>query len=300
MFLWRQSLRLTSLTAALPQSLLLAARNTYRPISRLSSNMANQERPPLPSQPSLQELCEMDIADSDFASLEPRMQQRLFRRLRTENARLREVESKWCGLTASCPRTDTQIYLYGWEDEKNEYEQNGHDQNSHDQEAAFPDKWSYPIGDSDKNESDGGDGRGLETIRNIRWERLDLCSESPDSDLRLCVHQPDRFNPWAHLQEHLDHGFSHRVSSQLLLYRLTVTFGMPPPKPLDGYKSCWEVDLQHCDGASVLSFYDYKGGASTQFYGTTEASADALKLLNYLVGMKCRHTYDGTLAGTMA
>ena len=66
--------------------------------------MANKEGLPLRSQPSLQGLREMqsleqilrsDSADSDFASLEPRMQQLLFSRLRTENARLQEVEWKW-------------------------------------------------------------------------------------------------------------------------------------------------------------------------------------------------------------
>jgi hypothetical protein len=75
---------------------------------------------------------------------------------------------------------------------------------------------------------------------------------------------------------------------------------MPPPKEGDGYKSCWAVDLQHCDGASVLSFRDYKGAAAARFYGSTEASADALKLLNFLVGENCRHTYDGIVAGTAA
>ena len=90
------------------------------------------------------------------------------------------------------------------------------------------------------------------------------------------------------------------MSSQLVLYRLTVTFGMPPPKEGDGYKSCWEVDLQHCDGVSVLRLEDYKGAAEPRFRGTAGASVDALKLLNFLVGMNCPHTYDGIVAGTRA
>lgn len=267
--------------------------------------MANKDGPPLPSQPSPQGLCKMksleqilrsDSADSDFASLEPRMQQLLFSRLRTENARLREVEEKWCQLTASCPRTDIQIYLgfptiepSGVEDEQNGYNQ----------KAAFLDRWSYPIGDSDENEKDGGEGRGPEIICDTSWGTVNLISDSPHSDLRLCFYHPDGSTLLSRLQKR-DNGWAHRVSSQLLLYRLTVTFGMPPPKEGDAYKSCWEVDLRHCDGASVLNLRDYKGRASTSFYGTTEASADAVKLLNFLVGESCWHPYDGTMAGTAA
>jgi hypothetical protein len=69
--------------------------------------MADWEGPPLPPQPSLQELCEeilgqilrSDKVDSDFASLDSRSQQLLLTRLRAENARLREVDKKWRLLT---------------------------------------------------------------------------------------------------------------------------------------------------------------------------------------------------------
>jgi hypothetical protein len=247
---------------------------------------------------SLEQILRSDSADSDFASLEPRMQQLLFSRLRTENARLQEVEWKWSRLTESCPRTDIHIYL-GFPAIEPSSEEDG--QNGYSQEAASLDQWSYPIRDSDENENDGGERRGLGVIRNTSWGPINLVSESPDSDLRLCFH---RFTGSTRcpclLKLNPDKHFSHRVSSQLLLYRLTVTFGMPPPKGGDGYKSCWAVDLQHCDGASVLSFKDYKGAAVVRFYGTTKASAEALKLLNFLVGESCRHTYDGIAAGAIA
>src|SRR5207248_11521359 len=100
--------------------------------------MADKEGPQLPSQPSLQELCEkqslvqtsdLDNSEWDFASLEPRLQLLLFTRRQTENARLREVKQKWCQLTRKCPRIDTQIYLSstriepdGGEDEENDYD----------------------------------------------------------------------------------------------------------------------------------------------------------------------------------
>ena len=48
----------------------------------------------------------MDL-ESDFESLEPRLQHLLFNKLRAENARLREMERP----TRFCPSLDTQIYL---------------------------------------------------------------------------------------------------------------------------------------------------------------------------------------------
>jgi hypothetical protein len=56
----------------------------------------------------LQELCEAqlmedmlcsDTADGEFSSLDTRIQQLLFRRLRKEVIRLREVEKQWSQLT---------------------------------------------------------------------------------------------------------------------------------------------------------------------------------------------------------
>lgn len=75
---------------------------------------------------------------------------------------------------------------------------------------------------------------------------------------------------------------------------------MPPPKEDDGYKTCWTVVLKHCDDTSILSFQDYKGAAGVGFEGTTDASVDALELVNFLIGMNCLHSYDGTVAGTIA
>jgi hypothetical protein len=87
---------------------------------------------------------------------------------------------------------------------------------------------------------------------------------------------------------------------QLFLYRPAATFGLLPPKAPDGYKTCWEVDLKYCDGISILSLQDYKGTADARFYGTADASVDALELINFLIGMNCPHTHDGIVAGTIA
>lgn len=94
--------------------------------------------------------------------------------------------------------------------------------------------------------------------------------------------------------------FYAQISSQLFYYRVTATFGMPPAREVDGYKVCWETELEHASGNSVLSLYDYKGSASLQFHGSPAASKDALALVNFLLSMKCLHTYDGIVAGTVA
>ncbi len=274
--------------------------------------MADHEGPPLPPQPSLQELCETkvlgqilrsDDPDSDFASLDSHSQLLLFTRLRTENARLREGDGKWRLLTKYCPATDLQIYFSSTRIEPGSGED---EQNGYDQKGAFLDRWSYLTEDGYDNESEGDDhagnddASGPELVRDTTWDQYNLFSESPDSDLRLCFHDEWDSSTRCLCRQKGYHSFSTRVSSQLLLYRLTVTFGMPPSREDDGYKSCWVVDLRNLDGISVLSFQDYKGAADVRFYGTTEASVDALKLLNFLVGMECPHTYDGILAGTRA
>ncbi len=282
--------------------------------------MANDQGPPSTSQPSLQEISEKkvleqilqsDNPDADFESLEPRAQRLVFSRLRIENTRLLEVEKKWSALTRNCPSTDVEIYLnskrYNEEDEQ-EDEENGYDL-----QEEFVSNWSYPAGDAreivseargnitrparnaEGVEANEDEGKGLETERYLEWHKSNLVADSSESDIQLCFHESTPrcrcMSKWLNTR---------RVSSQLLFYRLTVTFGMPPAREQDGYKSCWEVDLKYHDGPSVLSFYDYKGGANMRFFGTSKASDEALKLMTYLFGMKCLHTYDGIVAGTEA
>ena len=289
--------------------------------------MADKRRSAVSVQPSLQELCESqgleqilrsDNADSEFASLEPRLQQLLFSRLRTENARLREVERRWRLLTMCCPHLDTQIHLSSTRIEPGGGED---EQNGFNQQTVFLRQWSYLVEDAydsengdgeytgsrtgnsirdlDSVEANEGEGSIPELVRDTKWDCSNLISQSPDSELRLCFHHNDVLTRCSCRPKGYGR-FSHRVSSQLLLYRLTVTFGMPPPQEVDGYKSCWEADLQYHDGASLLSFQDYKGAADARFHGTAEASVDALKLLNFLIGLNCPHTYDGIVAGRRA
>ena len=268
--------------------------------------------PPSP-QTSLQELCEekylshclwSDSAVSEFSSLEPRLQQILFGSLRKQHARLIEKADKWDHLTRFCPHIDSQIHLTRARAEPGD----GLDEeNGYNQRQKFVNTWSYISEDDDGSEIEsvgdvegslsGGLYGGRKAIRDISWHTYDLIRESPELELKLVDRSLSARRSYS--STWCD-GFWHQISSQLLLYRLTVVFGMPPPKETDGYKSCWEIDLKHRDGASVLSFEDYKGGASTSFRGTSDASCDALKFINFLIGMNCQHSYDGVLAGTVA
>jgi hypothetical protein len=219
--------------------------------------MADKEGPPFPSQPSLQELCETqgleqilrsDNADSDFASLEPRLQQLLFSRLRTENARLRKVERRWRLLTEACPRIDTQMYLSSTRIEPGGGED---EQNGYNQQRVFLRQWSYLIEDGYDSENGGddsengggeytgsragnfvidldrveakeGEGCSPELVRDTTWDDSNLVSQSPDSELRLCFHHYNGLTRCPCRPEGYG-SFSCHVSSQLLLYRLTVT-----------------------------------------------------------------------------
>ena len=125
-----------------------------------------------------------------------------------------------------------------------------------------------------------------------RWDRFDICSESADSNFLILPLNSRR---------PLEFSFHKRISSQLLYYRISVLFGMPSARRTDGYKSCWEVELRHIDGTSILRLYDSEGAAAVGFNGLDgSASNDGLELINFLVSLNCLHTNDGIRAGTVA
>lgn len=94
--------------------------------------------------------------------------------------------------------------------------------------------------------------------------------------------------------------FNNSISSQLLYYRLSVLFGMPPAVETDSYKVCWETTLKHADGSNYLELGDYKGSVRARFWGSEVASQDGLKLISHLVWPNLQHTYDSTIAGLQA
>ena len=249
------------------------------------------------SQLSLQELCEKEslklitnstFTASDFTGLEPRLQEILFDRLRKENARLSKIEEKWVELKDCCPLVDIQTHLCN---ERIVMDDGEDEENGYNKREKVQGNWSYVAEDSDLRRYRVDDAA-------TTWHSSELACKPSESDLGLFVplSRAERLTT----SYYWSSSFSHRISSQLLLYRLTVTFGMPPPRETDGYKSCWQIQLLHRDGVSILNFSEHKGAASARFYGATDTSVDALELLNFLVGMNCPHTYDGVVAGAIA
>lgn len=115
--------------------------------------------------------------------------------------------------------------------------------------------------------------------------------------------------------EHMPDGLDRLISSQLMLYRLLVTFGgLPQGQRLDGYKRFWEVTLVLREEAdveedtssdavgwvNVLGIYEHKGWVCASFRGTQEGKKKAEGLIDYLIGEKCAHSYDNVLAGRSA
>lgn len=91
--------------------------------------------------------------------------------------------------------------------------------------------------------------------------------------------------------------FSQFISSQLLLYRLTCLFGVPCAQraPLQGL---WSATLVYRNRKNFLTFgEDTSGEPYIRFYGSEEASAEALVLINHLVGNLITNEYARTLCG---
>ena len=235
------------------------------------------------TQPSLQELAtgkalseilHPDFKDSDFEGLEPRLQRLLFAKLRAEVVRLHGIEQSWSFYKRDCPRADRQLYTWAGRDRLGEDEE--------DEKLQFQEKWSYT---ADTQES----GRRY----TIDWSAWDLAVEDPTSDQSRLVLKKDR-------KLNFDASFTRTISSQLLYYRITAVFGMMPQSVSDEYKCCWTTDLWWEGGKGRLGLDEHKGAAGAFFHGTEEGSVEALKLLNFLVGDKIPHSYDGILAGTIA
>src|SRR5947209_6183053 len=138
----------------------------------------------VPSHPTLQALCEQKALEldleSDFESLEPRLQHLLFNKVRAENDRLREIERKWERLTKFCPSIDTQIYL------RPNRRLNEEDEMLADEEkSVFTELWYYKDMDND-NEQERAMRMSPPSPR-VDWDSFTLVSESPDEELGIFV-----------------------------------------------------------------------------------------------------------------
>jgi hypothetical protein len=122
----------------------------------------------------------------------------------------------------------------------------------------------------------------------IEWNNDDLRVVLPDTKFTVCLHALRSLSCKCKLPTVPLYA---QISSQLLLYRITATFGMPPAEAGDSDMAPWVVNLYHQDGDSNVTFGDDKGFARVYFFGTRKPSNDALRLLNYLVGSTSQSMY---------
>jgi hypothetical protein len=89
------------------------------------------------------------------------------------------------------------------------------------------------------------------------------------------------------------------ISSQLLLYRITASFGPLPVMNVNHGKQCWRVSfIKRDDDSCRLDIFDWEGWPAVSFWGNNRSSGEALQLLDWLVGKNCPSPYDYILAGS--
>jgi hypothetical protein len=235
---------------------------------------------PNQSPPSLEELSanklqeltlSSETAEDDFASLEPRAQRLLFKSMRAEKARLDNIKTQLTRLEQRMPVVDYNQIL-----------------STSSRAESFGSKadidscgklWSYTVNPDE-------DLQGRQPGELTRWNNLQLHFGLHDTTPKICsskvlpilceMCEPPRYPAFRYL-----------ISSQLLLYRVTEVFGMPPR--MTGEFS-WAAILYHKDGSSILFCGNVLGDASFDFTGTNAASPDALNLLNFLIQPKSQPT----------
>ena len=242
------------------------------------------------NQPSLQELCTgkaltlvLDpekFTDSDFAVLPPGVQRMLFAKMRTEMNVLRHFKGN---VDKYCPDIDTKLYQFPpslplcdiglpvWS-------------------SFFPERdefrrlWSYEC-EYDIDQEDF-------SLPGAHWYEGNLVAHNPDSELRFEEKNENLHSSNGHFH------FYQRISSQLLLFRLVCMFDLPPPKSnIGNVFGTWDIVLYYRWGPSRLRLNDHLGQVKADYAGTVEASGEALKLLNFLCGMKIPYGEEGAIAG---
>ena len=249
---------------------------------------------------ALEQLRKDKQAATTFASLDPDKQQVLFAHLWRDYIRLNEIGRKYDTYLKWCPAADGDLYTL---DARKRLLDDGANSEDPEKEASAEDTrdgfcavWRYRD-PADEYPS----GRNSD---NISWNSTNLfMPPSSERQFEWCECVQKRRCGSCGCENRMKAGLdvSEIISSQLLLYRLTAVFGMPPPNPDVGYKTCWTVELVYRgDTNNVFLLEDYKGGVNIRFHGSPEAGISALDLLNWLISNKVPHEYDGVLAGTVA
>ncbi|KPI39805.1 uncharacterized protein AB675_3426 [Cyphellophora attinorum] len=254
----------------------------------------------------------IEEAKQSFASLPPLAQANLFSDLLSQH---RELQQKQDGIQKSIariPSADRHVAFI-----RQRFLTEGTDYTDHPCELAetFCEIWQIRDAPAEYDPA----RRGPVQVDRSGYDLFRLSQNEPFcwmSSRKQTKHVEQSGQSWGeYMQSSL---FSSAISSQLLLYRLCATFG-PLPTQCEGsdwYKSCWEIYLvykKEIDAgvstagnddqavpASELRLCDIKASAYASFYGSEEAAEKALDLINYLVGPKCAHTYDGCVAGCQA
>lgn len=260
---------------------------------------------------SLKELCQKmafeKIMDpekkfSEFASLDQRLQSLLYSSCRDEINRLRAIEQELVMLDRFMPKMDREIWAIRDrvpdEEDWEEYKEDGDTINPYKEMRLAQEKWSY----ADRDNVDPVTQRLSALNRNdeqyVSWYSLGDLFFDEDNSKFYTMDLSEAFN--SRKISKIPPRLEDRISSPLLLYRATVIFGMPPQDEMDRYKCCWELVLEHSSGKGTLTLGEHKGCPRARFRGPKAASDDALDLISFLTYLKMPHTYDGTVAGTIA
>ncbi|EXJ64092.1 hypothetical protein A1O7_00428 [Cladophialophora yegresii CBS 114405] len=256
---------------------------------------------------TVEELVKFDNPTMELFQLDEHVQKLIFTRFLSKYALL-EKENKQLRVNARLtPYIDWQLYTQSHgiipdpeemiDPQSHELETNGFVLS-----AKFAEQWRHAT-EAERN------GSPEETREHglcpAVFEPLDLWSHGVGGELAICGFSSVESNEYMEEVTPCGQGYStfehkplsRRISSQLLYYRLTVMFGMPPPQPMGEWLFPWQVMLQHRDGKSLLDLNDSDGQSFESFSGTKEAKEDAVELLRFLTSLKCPHP-DGLVAGT--
>lgn len=220
-----------------------------------------------------------------------------------DHARLREIEQRYLTFVDMCPPADRDLYRPLVINQQHHARMcamvatmAGPDRHPPNIEWAR-ERWEYgPAGGPRPDTHDGY----------IQWGTRDLFAPSPPHRrLELARHATHyETTDGRHVVQRgptLPTGhsaiFAQYISPQLLLYRLICLFGMPPQRsrPVLGI---WEARLVYQNGDNYLIFgEDRTGEAFVLFYGSVDASTEALDLIEHLLTNFITNEFSRTLAG---
>lgn len=150
--------------------------------------------------------------------------------------------------------------------------------------------------------------------RNANYKLLSIAkkfkSVGADRMDGTCANIKELIEPWGSTKEMIrdyDKTLSGGTSAPYVLARLCALFeGLQiQVDGQAGYKTTWNVVLEHKETGHVVTFYDYKSGASygSDIYGNKapkEFVRDLKTLIKVLKDGRCPHPYDGCVVGEVA